>query len=252
MKISTFILTAVLLLAAASLTAQNSCGTVKDYDGNIYKTVQLGSQCWMAENLRTTHYTDGREIPLGENRSAKVTPFRYYPDNNSSNVSTLGYLYNYSAAAYGISYSKVAGLERGRLCPDGWHVSTHNDWQVLVKYLLDQDKFVCENSSRLYKTHIAKALASQTKWLSSGGDVCNVGFNLSTNNSTGFSAYPTGKFKKGDYTDFGSECYFWTVSESYTENVFVWFLSSDLSDLYRDDFSDKTEYGFSVRCVRDK
>jgi len=252
MKKLTFILTAVLFLATASLTAQKSCGTVKDYDGNTYKTVQLGSQCWMAENLRTTHFTDGREILLGGDRSAKVTPFRYYPDNNSSNVSKFGYLYNFSAVAYGINYSNVTVVERGRLCPAGWHVSTHDDWRDLLKYLLDQDKFVCETSSGLYKTHIAKALASKTNWSSSRGEVCNVGFDLSTNNSTGFSAYPAGKFMKGFGSDFGSECYFWTVSESYTGHDYVWFLSSSLPDLYRDDFSGQTENGFSVRCVRDK
>ena len=70
--------------------------TVTDVDNNTYNTVQIGTQCWMKENLRTTRYANGTSIALGSSTSS-TTAYRYYPDNNSSNVSTYGYLYNWKA-----------------------------------------------------------------------------------------------------------------------------------------------------------
>ena len=62
---------------------------VTDIDGNVYKTVKLGNQVWMAENLRTTRYADGTPIPLGTESSYDVA-YRYYPDDNSANVYDYG------------------------------------------------------------------------------------------------------------------------------------------------------------------
>jgi hypothetical protein len=70
--------------------------TVTDIDNNTYNTVQIGNQCWMKENLRTTRYFNGTSIALGSSAST-TTAYRYYPDNNSSNVLTYGYLFNWKA-----------------------------------------------------------------------------------------------------------------------------------------------------------
>lgn len=68
-------------MLSADAFSQQSCGSVTDYDGNTYKTVQLGSQCWMAENLKTTHYSDGKGIPTGSSTSPNMG-YWYYPDGN--------------------------------------------------------------------------------------------------------------------------------------------------------------------------
>lgn len=76
------------------------CGLVQDYDGNVYKTVVIGDQCWMRENLRTTHFTNGTEIPLGGSSAYYDAPYRYdgYTSNMTASVfMKYGYLYNYSA-----------------------------------------------------------------------------------------------------------------------------------------------------------
>ena len=101
-----FITLGIIALLSLSAFAQQSCGTVKDYDGNTYKTVQLGSQCWMAENLKTTHYSDGALINQQEPMffSGLVT-YWMYPDRNSSNKAKYGLLYNWVAVMHNASSS---------------------------------------------------------------------------------------------------------------------------------------------------
>ena len=94
-----------LLLEGAVLTTYE-CGTstVKDYDGNVYNTVPIGNQCWMKENLRTTHYSNGASITLGTSYGVS-TPARYYPNHDSANVGSYGYLYNWAAVMNGAASS---------------------------------------------------------------------------------------------------------------------------------------------------
>ena len=103
--------------------------TMTDYDGNVYKTITIGTQTWMAENLKTTKYNDGIDIPLITNDTAWsniTTPAYSWYDNNSTNYkATYGALYN--------SYT----IKTGRLCPLGWSVPNNDDWATLITYLGD-------------------------------------------------------------------------------------------------------------------
>ena len=100
---------------------------VTDIDGNVYKTVKLGNQVWMAQNLRTTRYADGRKIPLGTRESFDVA-YRYYPNNNRANVSKYGYLYNWPAVMNGSLSSSANPSGVQGICPDGWHVPSDAEW----------------------------------------------------------------------------------------------------------------------------
>ena len=225
--------------------SENPClgtPTVTDYDGNIYNTVQIGTQCWMKENLRTTKYADGTSIALGSTTS-ETTAYRYYPDNNSSNVSTYGYLYNWPAVMHGASSSVANPSGVQGICPTGWHVPSDAEWTQLTDYVSSQSQYVCGNDN----TYIAKALASTTGWNTSS-NTCAVGNNQSSNNVTGFSAFPAGYYS-GSYNDFGYNAYYWSSTEYNSSAAWDRCLRYGYASVSRSKY--KKDYGFSVRCVRD-
>ena len=233
-----------LFFSSLTIIAQNSCGTVKDYDGNTYKTVQIGRQCWMAENLRTIHYANGDAIGAGDIATySSSSPYCYKFKN------LKGLLYNWPAVMnYQASSLKNPSGVQG-VCPDGWHVPSYTEWQSLIMYIGDQSPYFCE---REYWT--AKSLASKTGWEKSD-KLCAVGNNQSKNNATGFNAYPTGY------------CYFTGLSVSWEDEKYGAYFWTSTKSNEKEDFAytfwlshkrpDEKFYGYyksaglSVRCVRD-
>ena len=221
--------------------------TVTDNDGNIYNTVQIGNQCWMKDNLRTTRYADGTTIPLGPLGSSTsiTTPYRYNPNNDSSNVSAYGYLYNWPAVMHGASSSASNPSGVQGICPSGWHVPSDAEWTQLTNYVGSQPQFQCYNSS----DKIAKALASTTGWNSST-NTCAVGNYPSTNNATDFSAFPAGIYNNsGNYVLFGGDVSFWSATAFSDHYAYYRYLDYNDANVYR--YNNYMNYGFSVRCVRD-
>jgi uncharacterized protein (TIGR02145 family) len=102
-------------------------GIVKDQDGNAYKTVNIGNQVWMAENLRTTKFNDNKTIPLVKDSTAwsnLITPgYCCYDNDAETYLSLYGALYNWYA------------VNTGKLCPEGWHVPSDEEWITLRTYL---------------------------------------------------------------------------------------------------------------------
>ena len=215
--------------------------TVTDIDGNVYSTVQIGNQCWMRQNLRTTHYSDSTEIPLGTTDSY-TDPYRYVPNNDETNVAAYGYLYNWPAMMHGANHSESNPSGVQGICPTGWHAPSAGEWEQLQDYVRNQSEFVCGGD---YK--IGKALAAATGWDESTSN-CAVGNEQSTNNATGFSALPAGCYGYPSYV-FGGAAGFWTTS-SYNGDY-----DADHRDLqsYGDGIfggSEDRYIGFSIRCVR--
>ena len=221
------------------------CGTstVSDYDGNVYNTVQIGSQCWLKENMRATHYANGTGVTQGSISQASTSTRYYYKPSNSL---SYGYLYNWPAT---IGPSSVSANNQG-ICPTGWHVPSEGEWTQLIQYVGSQNQYICNNNS----DYVAKALASTTGWSSSSYS-CDVGYSPSTNNSTGFSAFPTGYFAllspyiSGVFDEVGDVTSFWTCTASSNTEAY----SFDF--YYNYSFVDKDTYdksiGFPVRCLRD-
>ena len=216
--------------------------TVIDYDNNVYNTVQIGSQCWMKENLRTTTYADGTSIEQGSTSSRDVA-YWYYPNNDTLNKATYGLLYNWKAVMRNSSSSSVNPSNVQGICPNGWHVPSDAEWTQLTDYVSSQSQYVCGSDN----TYVAKALASTTGWKSST-NTCAVGNTQSNNNATGFGALPAGTYR-GRYYFFGEGVNYWSATES--NRLYAYFrgfgnyyafVGRDVNDKY---------YGCSVRCLRD-
>ncbi len=224
------------------------CGryfTVTDYDGNQYGTVLIGEQCWMSENLKSTHYANGASISLGTSLSNE-TAYRYYPNNYSSHVTSYGYLYNWTAAMHGASSSSANPSNVQGICPNGWHLPSDAEWTQLTNYLSSHGEYQCGGTS----TKIAKSLASRSGWDSSSV-TCDVGNNPSSNNSTGFNAVPAGYNYSTNLvaTRFGTHAHFWsaTIETSKPKALFIEYLNSKITRIGYEKY-----YGLSVRCVRNE
>ena len=223
-----------------------------DYDGNAYNTVQIGNQCWMKENLRTTHYSDGTSVPLQtESTATYYVPYRYYPHNDPSKVPLYGYLYNWNAARRGIPSSAESQMVVQGLCPDGWHLPGNADWQTLMEYVGGIPEYVCNDSS----VYIAKSLAAQIDWYyyPIPWQECTVGENISINNATGFSALPAGNTDKhGNYEAFTTQTYFWcsnppTPPSTHSSNTRI----IDTSVGYVITSGTDGRKALSIRCIKD-
>lgn len=212
--------------------------SITDYDGNTYNSVLIGTQCWMKENLRTTHFADGTAISTNSGTSNTVA-YWYYPNNNANNAETYGLLYNWSAVMHGSASSNANPSGVQGICPNGWHVPSQSEWQQLVSYVQSMPSYWCDGNS----TYIAMSLASETGWNSSSSN-CYVGSNPSQQNKTLFSARPAG-WRTSSCGGFGTNAEFFSSTE-------------DGSSAYRFLIRDRTHeigsyskgYGYSVRCIR--
>ena len=199
--------------------------TVTDYDGNIYGTVQIGDQCWMRENLRTTRTASGAVIAL----SSTPNPDEGHFCMPEISYTAYGYLYNWEAAK--------------AVCPVGWRLPTDADWTLLTDFLGGINECACDSNP----TNVAKALAATEFW-SSSSVPCAVGDSIAGNNLTGFTATPAG-FAYGVSVEAGTSAHFWT-STPYNDNfVYYRVLHHDQSFMERNNYGDKST-GMSVRCIR--
>ena len=222
-----------------------TCGTstIKDHDGNVYNTVQIGNQCWMKENLRTTHYADGTAIIESHSTNLSLTTPHYF-NNVSANVALAqrGYLYNWPAVMYGAASSSANPSGVQGICPTGWHVPSDAEWTQLTDYVSSQSQYLCGGNS----TYITKALAATTSWSNTGG-VCTTGNQQSDNNATGFSAISAGYIDEDGLSYAHAD--FWSSTAGSDGKVFDRFIGTHKTKVER--YSCSQNAGFSVRCVRD-
>ena len=212
-------------------------GSITDIDGNTYKTVTIGTQTWMAENLKVTKYNDGIAIPNVTDDTAwseLTTGALCDYDNTPSNSETYGKLYNWHA------------VNTGKLCPTGWNVPSDAEWTTLQNYLIangyNYDATTTDNK-------IAKALAATTDWNTSTTTGA-IGNDLTLNNSTGFSALPGGyRYSTGSFRTLGNYGIWWSATENSTDKAWVRALDYNYTNL--SSYNIGKRYGFSVRCVRD-
>lgn len=230
-------LTLAICILPFVITAQ----TVTDIDGNVYKTVVIGNQTWMAENLQTLRFNNGDYIqttlPADQDITEEIDPvYQWTYGGNDIFLDTFGRLYTWYAAVD----------ERG-LCPTGWHLPSNEEVVAMVLYLGNQGHS-CTGSGY----HIAKTLASKFHWTADTNN-CTVGNNPELNNLTGFTAVPAGarNSQYSYFTNFGNVQYWWTsdeMSSDATRAIGRWVI-------YRGTYVDQTNWvkisGLSVRCIKD-
>ncbi len=188
---------------------------VTDFDGNEYNTVKIGNQCWLRENIRSTHYSNGVAIPLLESLEGltALPEGRLYPDLSQDKVSKYGYLYTYTTSSFNHNLTTVGPITG--VCPAGWRMPTSSDWDSLFNYLSQWDTLRCNNEA----SQVVKAIFSRVDWAPSTTE-CAIGWNAANNNATGFSIKPAGYVENGPYGVYGQNvglasgtaAYFYTSS----------------------------------------
>lgn len=198
-------------------------GSLTDQDGNVYKTIKIGSQTWMAENLRTTKYNDGTDIKLITDESIWLNEWKSYKDgaycnyNNTKDIDTI--------ATYGRLYNAYT-LKSGKLAPKGWHVSTKEDWNTLKSFI--------------GYTEVDK--------MKEAGDKHWKGQSAATN-ETGFTALAGGRRNNYGFESIDFKANWWIYTlESDTICPFVQ-IHADYTGFFIS--NEDKNVGLSVRCVKD-
>jgi uncharacterized protein (TIGR02145 family) len=207
-----------------------SYGTVTDQDGNVYKTITIGTQTWMAENLRTTKYRNGRSISEVTDNTEwlNTTEGAYCNYHNSSSTDTI--------ATFGRLYNWYAVNDNRNIAPAGWHIPSDEEWTTLITYIGG----AATAGEKLKETGISH-------WFQ----------NPYASNESGFTALPAGfrHTAEGKFVGLGLITFWWSSTEadtSWHDNP-LWASYRYVQYLEKDSGRGNwlKEHGFSVRCVKD-
>ena len=211
------------ILYALGVIPNNFSGTITDVDGNAYKTITIGTQTWMAENLRAERFRNGDNINMVEDPT------------NWSNLTSAGMCFYDNdklkfGVPYGAFYNWYAVNDSRGICPAGWRVPEISEWMALRTYL-GGDQFAGVKMKEQGTKH----------WPPSY-------FGLATNES-GFSGLPGGlRHKDGTYKESGRDANWWSsTEESPTTAGFISLESSSFVDI----LYEEKEFGLSIRCIKD-
>jgi uncharacterized protein (TIGR02145 family) len=210
---------AIVLFSPIIFNADLTYGTVIDADRNVYKTIQIGMQTWMAENLKTTIFNSGAQIAnVWDNliwSNYTLDAFCWYK-NDIAYKTNYGALYNWYA------------VNTGNLCPTGWHVPSSAEYTALITFLGGENA----SGGKLKESGSAH-------WL-----IPNSG----ANNTSGFSALPGGYLPSGDFASFRTGCYLWSSTESNSGSAYFLPIQSNNGSASIE-AALKTN-GMSVRCIK--
>lgn len=218
-------------LATINNITFDSIDVLLDIDGNAYKTIKIGDQWWMAENLRVTHYRNGDAIPHVSSSAfwnALATDAYCRYNNADSNIAKYGLLYN----GYAVDDSR-------NIAPAGWHIPSDEEWKQLEMYLGMVDTEAEDTGWR--GTNEGSELKATSGWNEDGNGT----------DESGFSALPGGqRFYNGTYQFEGIMGFFWTSTEV-VSNDWNWsrYMDRNHTDIYRATYTKR--YGYSIRLVRD-
>ncbi len=204
--------------------------TVTDVDGNLYNTVVIGTQTWMAENLKTTKFQNGDIIsttsPAALDISGESEPkYQWAFSGDESNVQDYGRLYTY----YTVTDSR-------NVCPSSWHVPTDSEWSDLIQYLNDKG----------YTSNIAAPLMANTGWNADCEGTDYFGFKAlpaGNRNPDGWFCIP------GAYCTLGYTGEWWCSTEYDTEKGRTRYIYAMECNVFR--YYSNKKSGLSIRCIKD-
>jgi uncharacterized protein (TIGR02145 family) len=212
----------------AVFNPDKSYGTMTDQNGNVYKTIIIGSQTWMAENLRTTIYRNGDKIPevTDSDMWFNLSFGAYCNYENSSSPDSI--------ATYGRLYNWEAVVDDRNIAPSGWHVPTYEEWMILESFLGDS---VAGDKLRETGTLHWKAP------------------NYGATNETGFTALGGG-YQMGYASGYGFhhkriEGGWWTASEDSTNVDFAFHVTMGYNYPILGGCWCPKRDGYSIRCLKD-
>jgi uncharacterized protein (TIGR02145 family) len=211
---------------------------VTDVDGNKYKVVLIGTQVWMAENLKTTKYSNGDEIPNITDNTAwaglTTSAYSWYDNDVASNKNINGALYNFYAV-----------VDSRNLCPSGWHVPIDAEFTTLTDYLINNGYGYGGSG-----TDIPKSMASTSGWVSNPVEG-TIGCDQTSNNSSGFNGFPSGyrNHTDGLFVEIGVNASWWSSSEVSSSSAKAIHLGHGHDYVFHNE--NIKQRGFSVRCIKD-
>jgi uncharacterized protein (TIGR02145 family) len=218
----------VLIIPPIVFNSNLTYGSISDIDGNIYKTIQIGTQTWMAENLKTSKYNNGTTIPLITDSNAwqilNTPAYCWYNNDAIAYKTPYGALYNW--------YSVDAVSNGGKnVCPTGWHVPSNAEWNSLITYLGGESVA----GGKLKET-------GTTHWLSP---------NTGATNESGFTALPNGsRSLPGTFSSsIGSTSALWSSTESIPSRGWLRILGNSIISEINGENDKQT--GFPLRCIKD-
>jgi uncharacterized protein (TIGR02145 family) len=198
-------------------------GSMTDQQGNVYKTIVIGTQEWMAENLKTTIYRNGNVIDnvTDDVQWSGLTTGAWVSYNNDSQYD----------CPYGKLYNWYAVVDPRHVCPTGWHEPTDGEWTTLTNYLGGESVA----GGKMKSTGLQY-------WISP---------NTEATNESGFSGLPGGyrSYADGSYNSIGSYGFWWSSSEYQVNLAWTRYLYFDFGNANQ--FNNTKQDGFSVRCLRD-
>ena len=222
-----------------SFVTTEANSSLTDIDGNIYGTLTIGSQVWMKENLKVTHFGNGDLIPTTNPSTLVITeqlPKYQWAYNGVEN----------EAIRYGRLYTWSAATDSRKLCPVGWHLPSDSEWTILSGYLIQNGYGFGGNADQ-----IAKSMAANTDWVNSSYEG-SPGFDPSINNNSGFEGIAAGFRQIGDIIFYGQGewCVWWSATPVDDWNAWPRELVVAQSTINRNYWWYKST-GLSVRCLKD-
>jgi uncharacterized protein (TIGR02145 family) len=220
------------------------CGTISDADGNVYKTVVIGDQCWMRENLKTTRYRNGDPIPTTITPTTGISEetapeYQWAVNGDDSNLDLYGRLYTWHTAAN----------SRG-VCPEGWRLPSDDDWKILEIALGMSRSEVNAIGSRGSSAYIGCKLAGKADMWGSNSILARPDLF----GTSGFDGLPAGaRNSGGSFVTPGFSTYWWTStpgeSSAFDETAYFRYLINERTGIERRNAI--IGFGFPVRCVKE-